>query len=159
MNSGPTLPEPEAMLDEIETYFLIYVSIAAHPFSKNELVELLKSSRQNNSAAGITGMLLYKDEKFMQLLEGEKDPVERTFGKILSDSRHRGPIVLLRGTQQERMFSDFSMGFENLNDESVRSLPGYSEYLDTSLSADPFSANPSSAQRLLRIFKRTGLAL
>lgn len=104
-------------------------------------------------------MLLDKDEKFMHLLEGQKDPVERTFGKIRSDSRHREPIVLLRGMQQERMFSDFSMGFENLDDESVRSLPGYSEYLATSLTADAFSENPSSAQWLLRIFKRTGLGL
>lgn len=55
MNFGPALREPAATLDEIESYFLIYVSIAAHASSKDELVELLKISRKNNSAAGITG--------------------------------------------------------------------------------------------------------
>jgi hypothetical protein len=49
---------------------IVYVSAASEPFSDQQLKELLQKSRQNNVAAGITGMLLYKDGTFMQTLEG-----------------------------------------------------------------------------------------
>ena len=146
-------------LAEAKATFLIYVSIAAHAFTADELAELLKVSRRNNSSDGITGMLLYKEGKFMQLLEGEEQAVARRFEVVRADPRHRHVIVLLRGPQPKRNFSDFSMGFQNLEDETVRALPGYSDYMNTPLTADGFSADPSHAQRFLRIFKRTGLSL
>ena len=95
----------------------------------------------------------------MQLLEGTKEAIDRTFARVQHDPRHRDVITLLSGEQEERAFADFSMGFQNLDDPSVQSLPGYSAYLDTPLSADAFSHDPTNAQRLLRIFKRTGLGL
>jgi len=95
----------------------------------------------------------------MQLLEGEKEALDRLFEKIKSDPRHRNVITLLSGEQKERGFADFAMGFQNLDDPSIRSLPGYSPYLDVKLSADEFSDDPTNAQRLLRIFKRTALWL
>lgn len=144
--------------DQPRIDFLLYVSIATKPLTDSELVDLLEVSRKNNAAAGVTGMLLYKDKKFMQLLEGDEKEVARIFEKILKDSRHRNVITLMEGQKDERDFSDWTMGFANLDTESAQSIPVYSEYLRTPLTADAFS-NPSSAQKLLRIFKRTGLAL
>jgi hypothetical protein len=148
-----------ASSEKSETTFLIYVSIATDRFAQKDLVDLLTISRRNNTAGGITGLLLYKEGKFMQLLEGEKKAVNRLFEKIKSDPRHGNVITLLSGEQEGRGFADFSMGFQNLDDPSLRALPGYSPYLDTPLSADAFSDDPTNAQRLLRIFKRTTLSL
>jgi Sensors of blue-light using FAD len=144
--------------DQPEISFLIYVSIATKLFTESELINLLEVSRKNNAAAGVTGMLLYKDKKFMQLLEGEEKEVARIFGKILKDPRHHNVITLWKGQRDERDFSEWLMGFTNLDAASVESIPGYSEYLNTPLTADAFP-DPSNAQRLLRIFKRTGLSL
>lgn len=143
---------------ETKTNFLIYVSIATHPFSEAELVDLLEKSRKNNAAVEVTGMLLYKDGKFMQLLEGDEAQITRVFEKISKDPRHRDVITLLKGQEDRRVFSEWLMGFANLDTEAAESIPGYSEYLNTPLTADAFP-NPSNAQRLLRIFKRTGLSL
>jgi Sensors of blue-light using FAD len=144
--------------DQPKISFLIYVSIATKLFTESELINLLEVSRKNNAAAGVTGMLLYKDKKFMQLLEGEEKEVARIFGKILKDPRHHNVITLRKGQRDERDFSEWLMGFANLDAASVESIPGYSEYLSTPLTADAFP-DPSNAQRLLRIFKRTGLSL
>ena len=57
-------------------FHLVYVSSAVRPFSKSELVELLNVTRDNNSRLGVTGMLLYRDGNFMQVLEGG-EPVVR----------------------------------------------------------------------------------
>ncbi len=149
-----TVPAEEAE----RTSFLIYVSIATQPFSEAELVDLLTTSRKNNAAVGVTGMLLYKEGKFMQLLEGEETQVARVFEKISRDSRHRDVITLLKGREDKRSFSEWMMGFANLENAEAESVPGYSEYLNTPLTADAFP-DPSNAQRLLRMFKRTGLSL
>ncbi|MBA3651724.1 MAG: BLUF domain-containing protein [Chthoniobacterales bacterium] len=71
-SSAHTEAEPAATTTKAELGFRIYVSFATHPFTQDELVELLQVSRKNNTAVGLTGILLYKEGKLMQLLEGAR---------------------------------------------------------------------------------------
>ena len=75
---------------------LIYTSVATQDFSNTALVKLLETSRANNAAAGITGMLLYADRSFFKILEGETDAVEGVFQRITSDSRHTQLVTIIR---------------------------------------------------------------
>lgn len=136
-------------------YSLTYVSSAVHPFSEDELVDLLAVSRHNNARLGITGMLLYKDGNFMQVLEGEEEAVRGLYEKIGSDPRHRGEIALQKGHSEGRHFPGWEMGFRNLDSSEARSTPGYSEFLNAPLTGREFSENPSRSQRLLLTFKRS----
>lgn len=54
---------------------IVYTSTASVPFSTAELADLLKSARDNNQRHDITGMLLYKDNNFIQILEGPEQAV------------------------------------------------------------------------------------
>ena len=47
------------------------------------------------------------------------------------------------------------MGFRDLNSAEVRSLPGYSEFLNTPLTGKEFAADPSRAHKLLLTFKKS----
>lgn len=136
-------------------FFLIYVSSAVKPFSHSDLVDLLDHSRKNNTELNITGMLLYKDGNFMQVLEGDKEAVEALHAKIEADPRHRGMFTLLQGTQVERQFPDWSMGFRDLNSAGVGDIPGYNEFLNSPLTGEEFSADPTRCQKLLLTFKRS----
>ena len=49
---------------------LAYTSVAAHPMTHDELLSRLNSARTSNQRHGITGMLLYMDNCFFQVLEG-----------------------------------------------------------------------------------------
>jgi hypothetical protein len=135
-------------------FFTVYVSSAIKPFSQTELLDLLAQSRDNNTSLGITGMLLYKDGNFMQVLEGEEETVQALIAKIAHDPRHRGMIILLRGPLEERQFPDWSMGFHDLNSAEVLSMPGYNEFLNTPLTGEEFSADPTRCQKLLLMFKK-----
>jgi hypothetical protein len=53
-------------------FFLVYVSSAIYIFTQEELLILLDQCVELNKNNGITGMLLYKDGNFMQVLEGVK---------------------------------------------------------------------------------------
>ena len=52
---------------------MIYCSQAEIDFSPEELVELLELARLRNAEAGLTGMLLYCSQSFLQMLEGETE--------------------------------------------------------------------------------------
>lgn len=133
-------------------FYLVYVSSGVKLFSAPELVELLTKSRARNSEAGITGMLLYKDGNFMQVLEGEKEAVLSLHTKIHNDSRHRGLITLLQGELAEREFPDWSMAFRDMSKANV--LSGYSEFLNSSRTDVGFKSDPMRCRRLLMTFKK-----
>lgn len=134
-------------------YFLIYASIATKRFAGPELVELLAQARRNNLRLQITGMLLYKEGTFLQVLEGEEKTVKSLCAKISGDPRHHKMVTLLEGTAEAREFADWSMGFCNLDGLEATGLPGYSEFMNVPFTADALGSNPSRAQKLLRLFK------
>jgi len=133
---------------------IAYVSTATKLFSPAELREMLKESNMRNKAAGVTGMLLYKDGQFMQVLEGTAEAVTETFSRISRDRRHHGIMVLAKGSVQERRFPEWSMAFRDLNLPDHQDVPGYSEFLNTPLTGKEFADDPSRCERLLLAFKK-----
>jgi hypothetical protein len=67
---------------------LLYSSKATTALSPAELTAILDKSVANNQARQITGLLLYRDGCFLQLLEGEAAVVEEAFRRISLDPRH-----------------------------------------------------------------------
>lgn len=133
---------------------MVYVSSAIKEFSKNDLVELLEVARRKNAAADITGLLLYKGGSFMQVLEGEKACVQALYRKISRDVRHDGCFILLEEEAEARIFEDWSMGFRDLDDPALSSLPGFSPFMNRPLTAGSFLQNPSDCMQLLSMFRR-----
>ncbi|HYP06006.1 MAG TPA: BLUF domain-containing protein [Bryobacteraceae bacterium] len=133
---------------------LTYVSSATREFTESELVNLLSRSRENNERHGLTGMLLYKDGSFIQVLEGPDEAVRQLFDIISADDRHRGVIRLLERQIEQREFPEWRMAFQNLNDPALRDLPGYSEFMNEHLDSDAFRKNSGRAHRLLEVFRR-----
>jgi Sensors of blue-light using FAD len=138
-----------------QLFSLVYVSSTVVPLSPSELTDLLATSHRNNSALGITGMLLYKDGNVMQALEGEEGAVRALYAKIGRDPRHRGLLTIYQGPVMARQFQDWSMGFRDLGAPEVLSTPGYSEFLNTPLTGKEFSADPTRSQKLLTTFKKS----
>jgi hypothetical protein len=134
---------------------LVYVSSATEPFSTKQLYDLLAKSRENNARRGLTGILLYKDGNFMQLLEGPEQAVRDLMDAIQQDSRHQGLIVLSQTTVAERSFPEWSMGFCDLDAPETKSIPGYSEFLNSPLTGEEFGPDPQRSQKLLLCFKRS----
>lgn len=118
---------------------LLYCSQARSDFSEEVLKEILLTSRKNNSAAGITGVLVHGGGMFMQVLEGPKQTVLRTYMKILDDKRHTDSRIIQISPIKERMFDNWTMGVieaEPLTFEHVAKLRA--NRLET-LNADAFT--------------------
>lgn len=134
-------------------FSLLYVSKATRPFTEQQLVDLLQVAREKNQRIEITGLLLYKDDKFMQILEGEKDVVLELFRKIACDPRHYEVVHLLDEYITTRIYPEWSMGLKNLNSIIPEEFPGYSDFMDVPLSLDEFKDSPSRAKNLLMLFR------
>lgn len=91
---------------------LMYVSTSSWEMDDKDFHAILEVSRRNNREHGITGMLLHLDHCFLQVLEGPEDAVRSILASVMEDDRHHGVRVLLQQQADERLFSDWSMGFD-----------------------------------------------
>jgi hypothetical protein len=134
----------------LPVYQFVYVSSEVITFTEERLAHLLEMSRRKNSECGITGLLLYVNGNFIQLLEGAKEDVLATASRIRADNRHRGMNTLLDAECEKRDFGNWSMGFKRLEGLEAETLPGYNDFL--SQEADK-SAQHSAALQILEFFK------
>lgn len=132
---------------------LIYVSTAVYLLSSEELLDILHVSRRNNEVGPVTGLLLYKDGNFMQVLEGPEEAVMNIFGKILRDTRHTDIIVISKEPITAREFADWRMAFLNLDDETLKTESALSDFLREGFKADKLRNSPSFAHKMLLSFK------
>ena len=105
--------------------YLIYISTAKRLLSEQELTDILTVSREKNELYNITGVLLYSEGTFIQLLEGDAQPLANIFASILKDERHKNIIKLAHGEIKQRSFADWTMAFRTLNAAQLESLGGY----------------------------------
>jgi len=105
--------------------YLIYISTAKKLLTQSELTNILEVSRTNNQINNLTGVLLYSEGTFIQLLEGEAEPLHKTYEAILKDPRHKNIIKLTEGHIDERSFPDWTMAFRALNAAELESIEGY----------------------------------
>lgn len=135
---------------------LSYVSSAAAPMTNPQIIDLLAQARRNNERDGITGLLLYHDGNFMQVVEGETAMVRALVGRLQRDSRHRGIIKVFEEDAHERQFQNWGMGFQSiaaLTDSQRAAIP---QDALMPLTAS-YAGQPTLARKLLTHFARVSL--
>ena len=90
---------------------LIYTSRMTKPLSMTEIVELLDKARTHNTRNGLTGMLTFGADRFLQALEGPPAAVNELYERIVTDPRHEDVQLLGYHAVPHRRFSRWSMGF------------------------------------------------
>lgn len=139
-------------------HYIIYVSQAKKPMGAAALESLLSQSRQWNTSQGLTGMLIYRysidsdSGYFMQMLEGGEDDVRTLFEKIRRDKRHHTVLTLSEGDIEARMFSEWAMGFKNVDDALFAGLPGHARIGEASFNPSAFQYSNVEALNLLKFF-------
>jgi hypothetical protein len=105
----------------------LYVSRAHKPLTAGVLDRILEQSRLNNPKAGITGLLCFRDDIFVQVLEGGREAVSKIYNTIARDERHTDVCLLSHEEVTERRFSNWTMGKVNIDTINPGLLLKYSE--------------------------------
>lgn len=130
-------------------YELLYVSKVADGFTKDDMLDILKISRENNEKKGITGILLYYKDHFCQVLEGGKEDIEDLYKVIEADKRNHSTTVLCFQPVNERVFANWSMAFQDISDVDTSQLEGYSEFLEKGFTVETVSDHTSLIKDML----------
>ena len=105
---------------------LLYASRAAEPGQDSLIEPILLNARRNNPELGITGVLCYGGDIFLQALEGGRDAVNGLYNRIVCDKRHRQVTLLAYDEILERRFAGWTMGIVNLGKVNSSTLLKYS---------------------------------
>ena len=123
---------------------LLYASRAADP-SASAIDAILSQSRSHNPACGITGILCYGGDIFLQALEGGRNQVSELYGHIQKDPRHKDVVLLHYEEISERRFGGWTMGQVNMAKLNASILLKYSE----TPVLDPYSVSGKVSLALL----------
>ena len=106
---------------------LMYASRTTEAFKPESLSAILKKSTTNNPSVGVTGVLCFSGETFLQVLEGGRSQVSALYNRIAGDPRHRDVVLLSYEEIDERSFAGWAMGQVNMNRLNPALLLKYSE--------------------------------
>jgi len=107
-------------------YQIIYSSVGSTPMQLEDLEDLLEQAQCRNARKGITGALVYVDGHFLQVLEGEREGVQKLMARISGDLRHETVTVLQEGEISTAAFSDWNMAYVSATPEQVAEWAGLS---------------------------------
>ena len=140
------------MVQDDALAFLIYVSRETGEMTFENLAELLSKARHFNRSREISGLLLYREGCFLQILEGEKGLISQLFERITTDPRHcKVELILLEATDQ-RYFGQWSLGYCDLSQPGERELRCYSAFLRQGLKAANAPLAPFIPSGFLKVF-------
>jgi hypothetical protein len=105
------LPPPETRV-----HSLLYVSTPCALPSRSGMAGIIGVAHLNNPREGLSGMLLWSDASFAQVLEGPADAVEAMFARIRRDARHRDVRPIARWARATRCFASDPMGLVRLSE-------------------------------------------
>jgi hypothetical protein len=146
-----TLDQVLALLDAA-TYHILYRSRATSKPSDADLQHLLDRAHAHNAQANITGLLLYSDGRYVQVLEGPQDEVQAVYARILRDPRHTQVVTVSEGIGPARRFPSWHMGLGNV------AQPAVARMLSAALAEEPFHSVPINGPVLHQLLHAFGVS-
>jgi hypothetical protein len=135
-----------------------YMSKAVNLMSDAQLDRLLEKARFRNKQNSITGMLLYSDGSFLQVIEGPSSKIIDTFALIKKDQQHHNIKVLFEEPIQERNFEEWTMSFRRLSSDELVKAPGINHFLQGNESLHDYLSMHTNSGKMLKnillFFKR-----
>lgn len=125
----------------------IYSSTASIPFTEKQLHELLAKARKHNNSLNISGLLIYHEGFFIQVLEGPEWEVQSLYSAINRDKRHNNIRLLLSHAIKEKEYENWAMGF--VDTSHLAKQKGFISYGDLQSGI----RNVTSAKKIIQMFQ------
>ncbi|MGM1057278.1 MAG: BLUF domain-containing protein [Bacteroidota bacterium] len=117
-------------------HVISYVSTATPNLSKEDVADLFEYVNDFNNSHGITGVLLYAETNFFQLIEGEEKEIKSLYSRIENDSRHKNIIKFvdkpIEGPAFDGHISRFVTDTSKLDSSNIETYIRHVEVLEPS---------------------------
>ncbi|ANQ49230.1 BLUF domain-containing protein [Flammeovirga sp. MY04] len=109
-------------------YSYIYSSASDENFNEEQLIKLHEAAAKKNKEFDISGYLTFKNDIFIQYIEGPEKSIKQLIENIKKDKRHHIKHDIVLPIREDRLFGDWSMRYIDYN--SLIEI-GYHELLET----------------------------
>ena len=133
---------------------IIYLSSATRTMSQADLEDILRTARENNARLGITGMLLYGNKTFIQILEGEEGVVHELVKTIKRDPRHTNFQIVKQKPIEQHEYADWSMGFKRVSGEDFEAVKGLKHFEEKDFNTTFLEGHASIVDSLMDHFRK-----
>jgi hypothetical protein len=120
-------------------------------FTESDLGQLLDECREKNAKVDITGMLLFRDNTFFQIIEGDRAVIDALFEKLSVDNRHTRITKIIVESIDQRSFGEWTMGYSKITIKELAEIPGLNDFFAKGISY--FELGEGRAKTLLGAFK------
>lgn len=114
--------------EEKDLVVCVYSSAGTEDLSESDLMEILDVARSNNKKLNVSGMLLFEDGSFFQVLEGQRAVIDKLYESILADKRHQNMSKILYQDAEKRLFSDWTMGYADIPKRELNKIEGLNDF-------------------------------
>lgn len=120
----------EALLPEKEkkNFVLVFASATVGEEATKSILKDREHLQKRNNQLGITGILLYENGSFFQVLEGNEKIVNTTYKRILKDSRHENIIKVATFYTNEKQFSEYDTGYASIKTKDLEEIEGFENF-------------------------------
>ncbi len=132
---------------------LIYYSSAKSNIGKDDITNILTKSRDFNSKNDITGFLLYHNNEFIQILEGDQKIIQDLYMTISKDDRHHTIRLVSQGATDKREFEYWKMGYYELTNEDKLET-GKKLFIDNFIALSELVDKPTKVKKLFWYLSR-----
>lgn len=96
----------------------VYTSRAKQTFTSSDFAELGTVAASVNYCTGITGLLVFDGDRFIQALEGDAARVQAIMNRITKDPRHDNIAYVENTKIGQRQFDQWSTEYRDVGDLS-----------------------------------------
>ncbi len=125
---------------------MTYASRANPDVSVKDFETILQQAQINNAANGITGMLVFNKNYFLQTIEGPRAQINRLLYRLIADTRHHDLQLLETRELKHREWSKWSMNYASPTETNSAVYLKYS----TTIDFNPYLLSSESAVELMR---------
>jgi hypothetical protein len=120
--------------------FLAYMSKPVDELDIDKaLVEIHQQAKAFNQSSGITGVLFYTGEHFLQVIEGPNSKIDELMAMIEQDDRHNEINILFSAEENHQTLQSWNMQPLNLTNEaqfSISTLEAATKLVSTTMKLD-----------------------
>ena len=128
----------------------VYSSVATELMPKSKLYKILVEARINNKLANVTGLLVFVDGKFLQVIEGDEGVVSKLLDKISKDRRHKNLNVVYKANIEQRTFASWQMAYVSPSPKELAAWAGLKNTTTLETTFATIQSEPNRFPALLR---------
>lgn len=125
---------------------MTYASRANPDVSAKDFNEILKQAKENNARNGITGMLSFNKDYFLQTIEGPRAHINRLLYSLIADQRHHDLQLIETRELKHREWAEWSMNYASPTEANAAVYLKYS----TTVNFNPYLLSAEAANNLMR---------